>query len=85
MIEWKDITDFNGDTDEGKVLLAAIAILSSIEVDDIKENIWGGMVNPNTAIKQLVDLTNRIYYEEEWKLEQERIKRDLTINKILDK
>lgn len=85
MIKWENITEFDGDTPEGKVLLAAIAILSSIECEDIKTNKWGGMVHPDDALKQVVELANKIYYEEEWKLEQERIKRDNTISKILDK
>lgn len=85
MIEWQNITEFDSDTPEGKVLLAAISILSSIECEDIKENKWGGMVHPDDALKQVVELANKIYYEEEWKLEQERIKRDSTISKVLDK
>lgn len=85
MIEWQNITELDGDTPEGKVLLSAIAILSSIECKDIKENKWGGMVHPDDALKQVVELANKIYYEEEWKLEQERIKRDNTISKVLDK
>ena len=85
MIEWQNITEFDSDTPEGKVLLAAISILSSIECEDIKENKWGGMVHPDDALKQVVELANKIYYEEEWKLEQERIKRDNTISKVLDK
>lgn len=85
MIEWENITEFDSDTPEGKVLLAAISILSSIEYKDIKENKWGGMVHPDDALKQVVELANKIYYEEEWKLEQERIKRDNTISKVLDK
>ncbi len=84
MIDYKKITDFNGDTPEGKLLLAAIAILTSIDIDDIRNNKWGGMTHPDTAMEQIVELTNKIFYEEEWKLEQERIKRDKKINQILE-
>ncbi len=84
MIDYKKITDFNGDTPEGKLLLSAIAILTSIDIDDIRNNKWGGMIHPDTAMEQIVELTNKIFYEEEWKLEQERIKRDKKINQILE-
>jgi hypothetical protein len=84
MIDYKKIGDFNSDIPEGKLLLAAISILTSIDIGDIKNNKWGGWTHPDTAMKQIVELTNKIYYEEEWKLEQERIKRDKKINEILE-
>jgi hypothetical protein len=84
MIDYKKISDFNGDTLEGKLLLSAIAILTSIDQEDIKSCKWGGMTSPDTAMEQIVELTNKIFYEEEWKLEQERIKRDKKINQILE-
>lgn len=83
MIDYKTIADFNGDTHEGKLLLAAIAVLTSVDYEDIKSQKWGGMTHPDTAMEQIVELANKIFYEEEWKLEQERIKRDNKINKIL--
>jgi hypothetical protein len=84
MIDYKKISDFNGDTLEGKLLLSAIAILTSIDQEDIKSCKWGGMTSPDTVMEQIVELTNKIFYEEEWKLEQERIKRDKKINQILE-
>jgi hypoxanthine phosphoribosyltransferase len=83
MIDYKTIKDFNEDTHEGKLLLAAIAVLTSVDHEDIKSQKWGGMTHPDTAMEQIVELANKIFYEEEWKLEQERIKRDNKINKIL--
>ncbi len=84
MIDYKTIKDFDGDTAEGKLLLAAIAVLTSIDQEDIKSAKWGGMIHPDTAMEQLVELANKIFYEEEWKQEQERIKRDNKLNKILE-
>ncbi len=84
MINYKTIKDFNGDSPEGKLLLAAIAVLTSVDHEDIKSCKWGGMTHPDTAMEQIVELANKIFYEEEWKLEQERIKRDNKINSIIN-
>ena len=84
MINYKTIRDFNDNSPEGKLLLAAISILTSIKVEDIKEDKWGGMVHPDDALLKIQDIANRIYYEEEWKREQIKIKRDTKINKILN-
>ena len=62
----------------------AISILTSIKPEDIKDNKWGGMVHPDDALLKIQDIANRIYYEEEWKGEQIKIKRDTKINKILN-
>ena len=83
MINYKTIRDFNDNSPEGKLLLAAISILTSINVEDIKDNKWGGMVHPDNALLKIQDIANRIYYEEEWKGEQIKIKRDTKINSIL--
>jgi hypothetical protein len=84
MIDYKTISNINCDSSEGKLLLAAISVLTSVDHEDIKSCKWGGMTHPDTAMKQIVELTNKIFYEEEWKLEQERIKRDKKINQILE-
>ena len=84
MINYKTIRDFNDNSPEGKLLLAAISILTSIKGEDIKDNKWGGMVHPDNALLKIQDIANRIYYEEEWKREQIKIKRDTKINKILN-
>ena len=83
MINYKTIRDFNDNSPEGKLLLAAISILTSINVEDIKDNKWGGMVHPDNALLKIQDIANKIYYEEEWKGEQIKIKRDTKINSIL--
>lgn len=84
MINYKTIRDFNDNSPEGQLLLAAISILTSIKPEDIKDNKWGGMVHPDDALLKIQDIANRIYYEEEWKGEQIKIKRDTKINSILN-
>jgi len=83
MINLKTIKDIK-DSEEGQLLLMAIAILTSITPKDIKEDKWGGMVHPDDALERIQDLANKIYYEEEWKGEQIKIKRDIKINKIIN-
>lgn len=70
-------------TDEGKVLMASIAILTSLDNDDLKNNLWGGMVHPDDALERVIELANKIFYEEEWKSEQILKERDCKLNKIL--
>jgi hypothetical protein len=83
MINLKNIRDFNDNSPEGQLLLAAISILTTISEEDLKDNKWGGMVHPDDALLKIQDIANRIYYEEEWKGEQIKIKRDTKINSIL--
>ena len=84
MINRKTIANINTTTEEGQLLLMAISILTSIKPEDIRSDKWGGMVHPDDALMNVVDLTNKIYYEEEWKAEQIKIMRDNKINSIIN-
>ncbi len=83
MIDYDKLTDVNLNTTEGQLLMAALAILTTIDHKHITSGKWGGNITPDTAVKQITELANKIYYEEEWKAEQQRINRDNNINKIL--
>jgi len=83
MIDYNKLTDININTTEGKLLMAAVAILTSIEHKHLISNKWGGMITPDTAVQQISELANKIYYEEEYKQEQIIKQREETINKIL--
>lgn len=84
MIEIEKFNDFSDKTDEGKLLLAAISILTSISEEDIKSNKWGGMITPDTAFKQIKDLANMIYYIDEWRSYKISSERNIKIKDILD-
>ena len=77
------IRDIDDSTPQGKLLLMALAALTSIDEEDIKTQKWGGMVHPDDALERLVDLTNSVYYEEEWKSEKTIKERDKKIESIL--
>ena len=85
MIKQKNISNINDTTEEGKLLLMAISILTSIKPEDVKSNKWGGWVHPDDALMKVQDLTNEIYHEEEYRADQKRIIRDNKINSILKK
>jgi hypothetical protein len=83
MINYEKLHDINTNTTEGQLLLAAIAILTSIDHKHITSGKWGGTITPDTAVKKITELANKIYHEEEYNKEQQRIERDNKINKIL--
>lgn len=84
MIDLKNISNINIETPEGKLLMASIAILTSIEEKHIKSGEWGPSLNPDDALQQISTLANKIYYQKEWEQEQIIKKRDQNINRILN-
>lgn len=83
MIQHSKLTDIDLNSTEGKLLMAAIAILTSIEEKHIISGKWGSSLNPDKAVEKITELANKIYYEEEWLAEQIKLNRDNKINKIL--
>ncbi len=84
MITHSKLSDINLNTPEGQLLMSAVAILTSIDHKHISSNKWGGNLHPDQCVKQISDLANKIYYEEEWEKEMQRIKRDNKINQIIN-
>ena len=89
MIKVEEFRQIDTNIDEGKLLLAAISILTSIDSEQIKRKRWGGMISPDQAHDQIVELANRIFFEEEYKTEVKRKRKEKRrtrlINKILKK
>jgi hypothetical protein len=81
MIE-KTFKNFDIESDEGKMLLASIAILTSISISDIQEKKYGSTCSPEDVIDTIQDLANRIFHEKEWKRDQMGKKRIEKINKL---
>lgn len=84
MIELNTIRELDDKSDEGKLLIAALAILTSIDTEDINSGKWGGMTHPDDALDQIQDLANKIYFEEEWKAEEKLKKRDKKLINLID-
>ena len=84
MIRSETISSIIDLTDDGKLLVAAIAILTSLDKQDIDEHKWGGMVHPDDAFKQIVDLANQIYYADEYESERKMNERDSKLDKLIN-
>lgn len=76
------LRDISSESDEGKILIAAIAILTSINKDDIPSK-WGGMTHPDDALERIVDLANKIWFEKEYNEYKKMKSRDSKISNIL--
>ena len=74
MIKVQDL-NFSTETDEGKMLLAAIAIMTGNPT-------WSHKI-VGDVVEEISDMANFIYYESEWKFEKKRIKRDKVMDSIL--
>jgi hypothetical protein len=84
MIKLDTIRGIDDKSDEGKLLIAAVAILTSIKKEDVISNEWGGLVSPDEGIRKIQDLANRIYYKQEWEAEKMSKERDNKIEEILN-
>lgn len=77
----KTIREISESDNEGKILIAALAILTSIKKSDIDDGKWGDL-HPDDALEKVVDLTNQIYYYEEWVAEKKLRDRDNKLNEL---
>lgn len=84
MIENVKFEEFDDSSNEGKLLLAAISVLTSIDVNQIKKGEYGGMCSPNEVMKKLTDIANKMYYDEEYRQFIIIKNRDEKINSLLD-
>jgi hypothetical protein len=84
MIFVETIRDFTTDSIEGQLLLAALAFLTSIDCNQIKNGEYGGMNNPDEVIKRVSNLANEIFHEEEYKVYKNSIKRQDKIECIIN-
>lgn len=75
--------NFDHSTNEGKMLLAALAILTTIDHEDINSRKYGGSTHPYDAFDSVLDLANKIYYEDEYKLYLSSVERDNKINDVI--
>ena len=76
--KYKDFRTFSDGSIEGKLLMAAMAILTSIDKEDIKVGRYGSMNHPDTITENIWDLANYIYNREEyedWKVIEGRDKK----------
>lgn len=65
--EYRKFTNFNQNSVEGKLLMSALAILTSIDKKDICKGKYGGANHPDTVMKNVWDLANKTFYEDEYR------------------
>lgn len=83
--KYKHFQNFDPDsTVEGMLLMAALVVLTSIDKEDICEGRYGGMNHPDTVMENLWDLTNKIYFEKEYKSFLLTESRNKKINDLID-
>jgi hypothetical protein len=77
--EYKKFTNFDCEsTVEGKLLMAALSVLTSIDKKDIQKGQYGGMNHPDTVMENLWKLSNYIFHQkeyEEWEVVENRDKK----------
>lgn len=85
MIELDKFSQFSDKTIEGKLLLSAISALTSLTKEDIDKVRYGGSSNPDCVFREIVEIANKVYYEEEYKAFKLKQDRDNKVNKLLEK
>ena len=83
MITISKLHDLNTESDEGKMLLAALAVLTSISPEQINSGEYGGTTNPDQVVEKIADLSNYIFSPKEYEANKIKLKRDDTINNII--
>jgi len=76
--EYKKFTNFDCESTEGKLLMAALSVLTSIDKKDIQKGQYGGMNHPDTVMENLWKLSNYIFHQkeyEEWEVVENRDKK----------
>ncbi len=84
MIDKIRVRDIDINTDEGRLLLSALSILTSISEDDIRKSKWGGTIHPDNAMVKIVDLANKIFYEKEYASEKKRKRKEKNRTRLIN-
>jgi hypothetical protein len=57
----KDIKEIDIESKEGKLLVAALAVLTTMRTNDLVENKWGRTLNANMVLNKLSEITNKMF------------------------
>jgi len=61
MNDIRNILDIDIESNEGKMLVAAIAVLTTLKEEDLANKKWGRSLNANNVLVKLSDLTNTMF------------------------
>lgn len=84
MIQMNNLSNIDTSTPEGKMLIAAMSILTSMSIDDLNTHRFGGWSHPHDVLIEVEKIANMVFYEEEYLSEKKLRDRDDNINKILN-
>lgn len=82
MVTIDKLDQVNLDTEEGKLLLAALSILTSMNKSDIHSEGYGGSSYIGDVMIKVNELANKVFYEKEWESYQIIKKREDKLNDI---
>lgn len=83
--DYKNFTKFDTESIEGKLLLAALSILTSITAEQIKEGEYGGMNHPDIVTEKVWRIANYIFHQQDFeKFEEAEKISNLRDSKITD-
>jgi hypothetical protein len=80
MKNFNSLRDIDTNTDEGKMLLAALSVLTSIETPDKR---YGGMTHPDDVLKRVENLTRYIYEDRTNDIEKDIYNKNILRHKFL--
>jgi hypothetical protein len=70
MINLNNISEVDINTKEGKLFIAAIAVLTTLKEQDLQSKKWGRSVDANQGLKVLCDLANKMFSEKTYRTEK---------------
>ena len=82
MVTKDKLEQINMDTEEGKLLLAALSILTSIDKSDIHSEGYGGSSHFADVMVKVNDIANKVFYEKEWEKHKKIV--EMRSNKLND-
>lgn len=70
MINIGHISEVDINTKEGKLFIAAIAVLTSLKEQDLQSKKWGRSIDANQGLMALCDLANKMFPEKQYRTEK---------------
>jgi len=65
MQDIKDVKDIDIESKEGKLLVAALVVLTTMRTDDLVTNKWGRSLNANISLNKLSEITNKMFIKKQ--------------------
>lgn len=70
MKKLEKIDDIDLSTNEGRLLISAIAVLTSLRIKNILNDEWGSGVNHEVCLEKLANISNQIFIKTEYRTDK---------------